>query len=84
MRTVPFNIPAHYEVKTAEGAEAYALAHIPGEVVFTEEYKPGAWFVHLPVDLRPGDECPVCQCGTLELNEPDDEILCAGECGGFF
>jgi hypothetical protein len=40
-----------------------------------------------PHVVRPGhdivdEECPECQCGTLERN--DDTLCCRGECGGIF
>ena len=42
--------------------------------------KEEAWLAHAISILEPEDECPVCKCGTVELNE-SYELVCRGECG---
>ncbi len=43
----------------------------------------GAVCARWPVtELEAEDECPNCQCGTLEDN--GDELVCRGECGHIF
>lgn len=34
--------------------------------------------------LEPDDECPNCQCGTLEESTCRKRLVCRGECGQFF
>lgn len=34
---------------------------------------------NLAMKVEPGDECPFCQNGTVEI--VDDEVRCRGECG---
>lgn len=41
-------------------------------------------------ELDPGDECPLCMCGTLGRENPDEfeslqsVLVCRGECGNIF
>lgn len=57
-----------YKFSTAEELNAF-LKGVDAAIGWLEAFQ-----------IDPGDECPICNNGTVEFSE-DEEFVCMGECG---